>query len=216
MNVETISMPVEQAKAKLEAYKKRLAKMKIGKANAEVAAEYKAAMQGYEALAEGTPLIDLDDVFQNCPCDEQGRPKLAIARADRKQVQLDWDGRNQFITFDSALNYKLSQQSFRIRVSMDRFNLNPIETFSWGTSRRNLTGFALIPMVPADVRPKTGQLKDFFIIWEVERWADKKIGATPDIDPYLLKHLGGSLYAVVAEWDLTELERSIMKGRRAN
>ena len=77
------------------------------------------------------------------------------------------------------------------------------------------TGFALVPMVPADVRPK-GALSNFFVLWEVQAWASRAQVMQPDRDPYLLKHLAGDLYAVVAEWELTDLERAIMTGRRRN
>ena len=46
---------------------------------------------------------------------------------------------------------------------------------------------------------------DWHILWEVEKWANQQHNVTPDIDPYLLKHVTGSLYAVIAEWDLTNL-----------
>lgn len=72
---------------------------------------------------------------------------------------------------------------------------------------------SLVPMVPADVRP-SGNLKYYFVLWEVEQWSDTSLTAVPDRDPYLLQHLAGDLYIVVAEWDLTELERAIMTGRR--
>jgi hypothetical protein len=66
-------------------------------------------------------------------------------------------------------------------------------------------------MVPADVRASvTGTLAEYFIPWEVEQWANRRISSRPDRDPYLRKHIGGDLYAVVAEWDLTELERMVM------
>lgn len=102
---------------------------------------------------------------------------------------------------------------------MNRDNPNPMrhhrnkENQVVWSGRDGLEGYALIPMVPLDVRPATGRLADMFVLWEVEQWADRRIGAKPDIDPYLLKHVGGSLYAVLAEWDLTPLERAIMKGR---
>ena len=70
-------------------------------------------------------------------------------------------------------------------------------------------GYAMVPMVPADVRPETGQLKDWFVLWEVEQWHDNR-HTEPPRDPFLLKHIGGTLYAILAEWDLTEVERSIM------
>lgn len=79
-------------------------------------------------------------------------------------------------------------------------------------------GYALVPMVPADAREEAGnpQLSKCWILWEVERWADKRIGAVPDRDPFLLKHVGGELYAILAAWDLTDLERAVMAGRSRN
>jgi hypothetical protein len=72
-------------------------------------------------------------------------------------------------------------------------------------------GTAMVPMVPPDVI-KDGRgcdLAKHFVLWEVESWA-----AAPPVDPMLLKPIGGDLYAVVAQWDLTELERAILRGTR--
>lgn len=35
----------------------------------------------------------------------------------------------------------------------------------------------------------------------------------PPVDPFLLKHLGGTLYVVLAQWDLTPLEQAVLAGR---
>lgn len=35
----------------------------------------------------------------------------------------------------------------------------------------------------------------------------------PPGDPALLKHVGGDIYAVVATWDLSPLERLVLSGR---
>lgn len=69
----------------------------------------------------------------------------------------------------------------------------------------------MAPLVPADVRPATGQLRDWHVLWEVEAWHDSPQTMTPPRDPYLLRYIGGSLWAVLAEWDLTELERAVMR-----
>lgn len=194
MNVTTITMPKEQAQAKLEAYREQNRKR-----NDE---EYQAAEAGYAALAEGTPLISLTEAIRGGGFDEKMRPKLAIARADRKQVHYrqDWNGTRWFDT--SSNGTQGTENGLAVAI----------EAPGNSDSRH---GYALVPMVPADVRQKvTGQLKDYFILWEVEQWADKRLSTKPDRDPYLLKHIGGDLYAVVAEWDLTPLERLVMAGRR--
>ncbi len=51
------------------------------------------------------------------------------------------------------------------------------------------------------------------ILWEVKRWSSQRITAEPDRDPLLLRQIGGDLYAIMAQWDLTELERLVMRGR---
>ena len=141
-----------------------------------------------------------------------GRPRLAIARADRKQVKVT-DGRFSWrshvpvghILFDATSeNFHDFDYAGSLRIDVP---------WSDGKTVQIPTGYALVPLVPADVRP-SGQLRNYFILWEVEQWSDRRIGAKPDIDPYLLRHLAGDLYVVEAEWDLTELERAIMSGRR--
>jgi hypothetical protein len=71
-------------------------------------------------------------------------------------------------------------------------------------------GAAMVPMVPADVYPSRGlDLSKHFVLWEVEDW-----DAAPPVDPMLLKPIGGNLYAVIAQWNLTEIERVIIAGTR--
>lgn len=72
----------------------------------------------------------------------------------------------------------------------------------------------MIPLVPADVRDSvSGKLKDDHILWEAEEWHDRPL-VTPPTDPYLFRHIGGSLWVVEAEWDLTEPEKAVIAGTR--
>ena len=48
----------------------------------------------------------------------------------------------------------------------------------------------------------------FHILWEVEQW-----DPTPPVDPALVRHIRGDLWAVIAMWDLTELERAVLAAR---
>lgn len=192
MNVPTITMDPKVAQAKLEAYQLQLRR--------RADEEYKKAAEGYAALATGKPLLNLTDAFTTAGLHQDGRPKLAIARADRRQVFMRW--RSGAFWFSALKNpYQTSYQGdLRISIPFEPKN-------SW------VEGYSLVPMVPAEVRPSE-PLKNFFTLWEVERWADRPLMTIPDYDPYLLRHLAGDLYIVEAEWDLTELERAIMTGRR--
>ena len=73
MNVQTIEMDSSEAFGKARKYRERIAQMKPSLANAEVHSEYETILKGYEALAKGTPLIDLDQVMANAPLDLQNR-----------------------------------------------------------------------------------------------------------------------------------------------
>lgn len=204
MNVATITMPPHKAREKLAAYRDALKR----RANEE----YAAAAQGYEALAAGKALLDLDEAFRACPQDAKGRPKIAIARADRRRVTFRLqDGDHKVAIFDasdSALP-RTYVGSLIVRVPYVDDPAKKVDVWS-------VRGHALVPIVPADIAPGVPgrNFKACHILWEVEQWADRPIGSRPDRDPYLLKHLAGSLYVVEGAWDLTPLERAITNGRR--
>jgi len=194
---------------KLRAYRQQLKR--------RVDEEYEAAVIGYEVLAAGSPLLDLREVFNTAGFHPDGRPKLAIARADRPQVMVRVE-RNS-LEFNALANpWQWSYRgSLVINVGVSRLTNDGSLAGTMASSIAEVLlksrGWSLVPMVPADVRPK-GDLRDFFVLWEVEQWADRALSSDPDRDPYLLRHIMGDLYAVVAEWDLTDLERAIMAGRR--
>lgn len=192
MNTPTISMPVEVARQKLRAYRARQHK--------DADEIYRRCEQAYAELAKGTPLIDVQEAIRQVETDHKSRPKLAIARADRKEVEFYWRSGSQLASFDTRLN-NADNPELHIHIDMGR---------TCKHDAYHTRGYAMVPMVPADVRPAAGQLRDWFILWEVDEWHDRR-QLTPPRDPYLLKHIGGTLYAVLAEWDLTEIERSIMQ-----
>lgn len=84
---------------------------------------------------------------------------------------------------------------------------------------RDLRGTTDVPMIPPEVREKVGKTAlvhrpEYYILWEVEKWETEKQKPVPPADPFLLQPLGDmptDLFAVVAEWDLTDLERLIME-----
>ena len=196
MDVPTITMPKKDAQAKLIAYRLQLRKRSD--------LEYQAALAGYQALAKGTPLLNLTDAFVAAGLGPDLRPRLAFARADKRQVVCR-------ISSTQLTFHAFDRDAWREHGSP---TLIRSIVYEHPNPRDANTGYALIPMVPADVRPRDA-LNGCFILWEVERWADRPIRSAPDRDPLLLKPITGDLYAVIAAWDLTDLERSIMAGRRA-
>ena len=167
--------------------------------------EYQAIAAGYAELAVGRPLLNLKECFATVPLDEKGRPRLAIARADRRTVMLRMlSGRLNRMLFDTRKN-QAPNGALAIDVEVPPF-----------AGRNFWRSYALVPMIPAAVRdeiPRGTAVTSCHILWEVEQWSDTPLGSQADRDPYLLRYLGGDLWTVLAEWNLTQLERSVMAGR---
>lgn len=201
MDAPTVTMDPAEARAHLEEYRDALR----GRADDE----FERAAEAYEALADGLPILRLSEAFKAAPEDELGRPRLAIARADRKEVYMERERHS--LAFDArqgAGPFAGGQRTRTLNLSV------PYSDRGVGTDV--VKGWAMVPMIPPRCRPR-GHGRGWFILWEVEEWADRSAFVQPDRDPLLLKSLGGSLelFAVLAEWDLTDVERLILAGGRS-
>lgn len=217
MNVSTITMDPAEAQAKLDAYRDALQ----ARHSSKVEVEWKAAMDAYRELAKGTPLIDPLAAIRECGWRTDSRPVLAIARADMARVQWQlvrssrwWNSETKRYSGNwSPMQWQFSasrqnESNWRRRDGHGKtFTVSNISAEPPGEPKQ---GTAMVPMVPPDVLPARGcDLSKHFVLWEVENW-----DAAPPVDPILLRPIGGDLYAVVAQWDLTEIERVIIAGTR--
>lgn len=210
MNVPLMTMDRDAARAKLKAFRADRHK------DAEEA--YGRAAAAYEALAAGTPILNLSQAVQSGGFFDDWRPKLAVARADRSEVYFRWRANASTAVFSTqADQYREPPQgSLLVRtVDLGRKNERKRRYFN-GTGVEqfydiDVDGYALVPMVPADVRPKTGQLAEWLVLWEVTQWYERPKSMKSPVDPLLLKPIGGELYAVLAQWDLTPIERAVME-----
>lgn len=170
--------------------------------------------EGYEALAEGVPLIDLAAAIRAAGVDANDRPRLAAVRADARVCFVA--RRSGVVEFRADWHDARSRSAI---VTVPDFPGRNI----WPTDR---TG-ALVPIVPPAHRP-TGRgpwrdryvsLSRFVILWEVDEdgWqARDDVGRRrAPRDPALLRRVSGDLYAVLAVWDLTDLERLVLEGAAA-
>lgn len=185
-------IPVEQARKEYIAYRRALQRDPRGKE----AKDYAALMRGYRAIAKGQQVIDLHRVMTVAGLqDDTQFPKLAIGRADWAwcHCSVIYDGGARFMGRDHGWR----RQAGEVRV--------PQDTFPRPKAFRN-TKKAMTPIIPPSLRP-VGDLSNFYILWDAV-WQP-----APPVDPLLLKHLGGALYAILAAWDLTPLEQAVMRGR---
>lgn len=169
------------------------------------------ATEVYRLLAAGKVLVDVGVAIREAGFDEKMRPKLALARADRKQVHFTWSGGTTGV-FNCGTRGAWQPQ-FRHHVNFNRRH-NVVRRYSDGSQfGATVEGFALVPMVPPDVSYCGRRPAECHILWEVEKWADESLLAEPPVDPYLLHRVGGDLFEILGQWDLTEVERYVMAGR---
>lgn len=188
MNVEKFTMKPHEAATKLAEVRDAL-RHRGDK-------EYEALERAYKQVAKGRAVINLRNAIMDGPTFDNGLPKLAVARADQQKVHVT--RRHDRLSFVCG--------HWRQRAASLRFDFNGLPQV-----REQFDAETLVPMIPPAARKIAGyrrNLAKMFVLWEVEEW--RKV---PPVDPYLLAHIGGDLYAVLAAWDLTPIERAVMADR---
>lgn len=201
MNLATIEVPIEEAKKRLAEYQDA------------VRIEHRAIDQrlaaGYRALAKGLPVLKLSESITAGGWFDNGLPRIAVVRADAQRCNVRLEGwRNRgtrtlvFSDGDWADNRGALVGEHTVRVAVPK---GPEQETKW-------RGITTVPLIPPKHRPRDRHkgggykpLHNYHLLWEVEEWT-----LIPPRDPALLKHIGGDLWAVVAVWDLTELERAVL------
>lgn len=191
MNVDTISIPKDTAIAKvadLRALKK-----------SQRTQEDEALLSLYSSISKhNARVISLTTAFRQSGLNDRQEPILAIAKGDWPHVHFERVGSTGGIFSDKEVWRQSSNSNQRVRI--------PIGTFLTPVTDRRLT--TQVPYVPANVRPKFN-LRNYHILFEVDEWTESM-----SVDPFLLKHIQGDLYAVVAEWDLTPIEAALLGAMR--
>jgi hypothetical protein len=212
MQVEEYSLVKEKAKEELNLLKTAL------KQNASLAktAIYQDQRKVYGHMTHGGKVLDVPESFKKIGLNEDGDPKLAICRADAKVC---WARKRS----DGSIKFQAEHLTYKIVKSNGDIVL-PIKTFTWPMEKvksnwnpnviidRMKHGDEIkapVPIIPANLLSLVKHnLANYHIIWEVEKWEP-----VPPKDPILLKQLTPNLFAVICTWDLTELERAIIRGR---
>lgn len=187
-------------------------------------AEDAAIMRGYREVAKGNAVISLTAALRTGGRLPNGLPRLAVCRADATRCWLGscWvDGRVRFVTKRARVwGTPEPSRGPNNRVDVRDFpkgTLPPMtvaqlpnphgeELVAWNDRE---AFYAIVPSVPPEHRPGP-HLRNYDILFEVDEWTRDP---APPVDPALLRHIGGDLYAVMAVWDLTELERLVIAGR---
>jgi hypothetical protein len=189
MNLSTIEMPKDEARERLAEYEAAL--------KAERTAQDEAIAMGYRALARGLPLIKLSESIARGGYFGNGLPRIAVIRATETECYVRWRGNDLVFNDGVSDNRGALVGRWTVRV--------PIAEPPDVPNLRRHGGNTIVPLIPPRCRPAPRRLKHCHILWEVESWTP-----VPPTDPALIRHIRGDLWAVLATWDLTELERAVL------
>ncbi len=203
--IERIKMPKEQAKEAWKKYCEVLRKRKDKFLRTMKDAMYQ--------MKEGRELIDVYELISKFGISEKNEPVFAIARADISEVIFEkqdtgsgrykmGEGWNRYAE-DINSDVHLPQKVFD--VHWERIDGEEPNNRGWGIKDKEIK--TKVPIIPVELIPE-GDLKNYYILWEVVDWED----LPPPKDPILLKRISENLFAVLGCWDVTELERSVMRG----
>ncbi len=181
-------------------------------------------MESYRAMAKGQRIINVANVIRGAGLDTtKFLPVLAIARANWNDCHLRFDTNSSLfnnVVFSQDPWVSTNWRSNAAKRYTDPKKVVPFMSSIFGAELTNAEWRkgrslpvasqqkAVVPTIPVHLRP-AGDLSEYFILFEAE-W-DKH--APPD--PLLLKHVAGHMYSVLAQWDLTDVEKAVLEGRFA-
>jgi len=196
MDLLPLEIGADEAREKLAEYQEALRR--------ERTAEDAAIEAGYRAAARGLPVISLSRTIAAGGFHDDGLPRLAVIGAEATECYARWDSRALVYADrdDRAANRGALVGAHSVRVPLAADDLPD------GLRRPWHAGRTLVPLIPPRHRPGPRRLRHCHILWEVEEWQ-----MVPPVDPALLRHVRGDLWAVLATWDLTGLERLVLTQR---
>lgn len=231
MNLSAVDIPRAGARQRAAEYRRAAKKLPPDKASefVEIARAYDLAAKDDVALISLSKTIAAGGTMQRTLIDHGWRDGAKVETA-RRHFLLP---RLAVCAGDASFVYTLGVRA-EGRVEFSR-RINPSENWSpgiidvdagfeipggitaagriacrWRTSAWS----SMVPICPPEHRPPRARtLASYLILWEVESWEWAEVPPPPG-DPALLKHVGGDIYAVLATWDLTELEQLVLTGRR--
>ncbi len=184
MDVQHLEMTQEAALAALREYKQHRAAYDARDWEIE---------RIYRQIAKGKTVISVNDAIRQAGVDEYGRPRLAIMRADQRIVICSAWSSNEVI-FTNQGGSRAAEWHFQIPWR------RPV---TWKGDRLS----ALLPRIPPQHRPPANDLCKYHMLWEAD-WTE-----IPR-DPYLLKRIGKDAWVVLAAWELTDVELSVLRAHQ--
>ncbi len=202
MELNEITMPEEEAKQQWKQYNE-LIKKRADK-------HLKDMKDALRYLKDGKPLIDIYTAMETAGLNKLSQPRLAIARANWEEVF--------FTKKDSGRGFFSGETDTWYNKHKGDVDIQPNTFQTWTRTKdsdgkdtwqlANSTIKTSIPIIPVHLHPEDS-LEKYYILWEPKEWEtipERK-------DPILLKRVTENLFAIMAVWDVTGLEQSIIRSR---
>jgi hypothetical protein len=229
MDLSTVEIPRKEARQSYVEYR-RQAKIEADpdarRELEEMAQAFRLAAKTELALIALTPTIARGGTVVRTLVHDKGRdterrnhyllPRLAVTRSDAQFVftrGIQRDGSVEFI--DRVRPWHNYRKGIYAIAAGFELPADFVAGENLSNAWYSTAWAAQVPIVPPKLRPRGGHvnLSNYATLWEVDDWQWMRDPA-PACDPALLRHVAGDIYAVVATWDLTELERLVLSGRR--
>jgi hypothetical protein len=169
-------------------------------------------MRAYQLLAQGRLVVQALKSIGDAGLNEKKQPRLAICRADAATVSFSSSADGSAVMRDARVQPRHRNNSWSHAAVIQS---RSVFAFPRGTfkdaadipSWRGIT--ATVPLIPLNLRPRRA-LQNYHLLWEAQ-WSP-----LPPHDPLLLRRIGRSdLWLVLAQWDLTPVERAVLATRIA-
>lgn len=215
MNVEQISLPKDEAERLYQEYRTALK----GKRDAFLH-ELKVA---YGHMRHGRAVVDVHQALKESGLDHNFDPRLAIVRADYPVCRFfkRASDRGIFTGHDRLAGYKDPDGAYVDDVvapagtyaTWPRGRDRDGRVRAWDIPRSALS--TQTPPIPPRFMPN-GNLSNYYVLWEPAGWKDDTPKPPPPPkDPLLLKRVSANVFVALAGWDLTDVERAVLRGRIA-
>jgi hypothetical protein len=225
MNLETVTIPTVGAREAAADYRreaKRTADPTARRELEQIARAYRIASADGVQLVALTPTVRAGGTVTRTRVLRRGRddelrlnyllPRLAIAPAEARFVYTLGVQRGGRVELCDQSNPWWNYRKGRVTIDAGFELPAGFEPGYELTAYGRQAWSAMVPLVPPKHRPARG-LGGHHVFWEVDEWRWSMLPPPPR-DPALLRHVGGDIYAVLATWELTELERLVLEGRQ--
>ncbi len=209
----TLVVAKEKAAEEYEVYKAALGNMRT-----QERAVYADLSRVFYHMKNGRAVIDVHLAIREAGLNRQSLPKIALVRADYDAAFFHRanPGRGYFTGHDGRWLPGPGAGPMRTRRQDVAVPVNTWEDWSsdqlrmdrdWWTSPK--------PLIPPKLLPNRGTLANYYVLWEVKTWERPEEVRTVPRDPILMKRLSPNVFVVMADWEVSDVEAAVIRGRLA-